>query len=188
MSIHHPLSRRFATWALLLAFALTTLTACNKQRANWYLKNAQKRLAAAQQNEAERFKAADFKAVNDKVQEVQGQVASGAFDVALTGAQEAAERAKTLLAEVKQNRANTLRDEAQKNVKIATDNQGQQLNEAAYTRINELYNDAEQALAKQKYEKTIQLCLQVAQEVEALLQPLKQDTENKLREAAKLDQ
>ena len=172
-------------WILLILLSTLLLAGCAKQRASWFLKNAQQRVQEARSNDAERFSAPKLKETEAKIKDANSNMASQNFEAALASSREAAELAKQLLAETIASRANVMKTESAKNVQVAADNQGSQLNAPAFQKIQDTDAAAGVALGKNKYQKTIALCLQVENDVKALLEPLRGEAEKNLADAKK---
>jgi len=177
--------RHTSLYPLLLAFALafSGLTGCAKQRAGLYLKQAKKRHQEARAHEAERFRPTELKDVESKIAEVQQQLDQGAFEQALNLGAGAAEAAKRLLEYSRSDRATALKKEADQDVQVATTNRGQEENPQLFQQIVDANTKAGERFAKSKYERTIELCLQVKNGVVTLLLPRRERAEGELRKA-----
>ena len=166
---------------LLLAVGLS-LTACSKRLAELSLKSARKDVQAARSDEAEKFNPELLKQSEDLIEQTQNQLNQGSFDTARDTARNAKETAERLADKTKADRAQALKKAASEDVKVADINLGNQINQTLYEEIVELDNQADEALTKTKYEKTIDLCLQVRDKVSTLLQQLKSEAEDALRQ------
>lgn len=168
---------------LLMVLVLGLTVGCQKQRANYSLEKAKKSLAEAIELQAEKYEADKLAATRSSVDAAQNNYNSGAFEVALENSTTARELAKVLLAETKAKRAHDLKEQSQKHVRVATENEGGTINPELFKSIVD--NDALAAtnLAKQKYDKVIALCTQVQTDTDILLSNLKMDSEEKLRRA-----
>lgn len=169
--------------ALLLAACLA-LTACSKQRANMALKGAQKRATEARdQYEAQTFAEAEYTGTMERINAAQQAMNQQNFEQALLDAQAASEQSKQLLAVAKERLARDLMEKANKHVQVATSNLGNQIDPTLFQQINDTYTKAQEALANQKYEKTVELCRQIKTDTDTLLQQLQTETLAQLREA-----
>ena len=169
---------------LLLALLGAGLSGCTKQLASWSLNKAKQRSNEAKNvHEAPVFAPEKLTAVEAKIKEAQDAYDGGNFQSARDNARVAAQDAKDLLAETKAKRAANLMEEADKNVRVATDNQGDTIDTVVYKRILQTQDQAHKARDKEKHDKTIELCLRIRQDTDVLLNGLKLELDGKLRDA-----
>lgn len=174
------LSRRMVHIALFLALLSLVAGGCSKPLAELSLKSARRKVQQARSDEAEKYNPDKLKDVEQQIESAQNQINQSQYDLARESAGAAKEQAEQLAENTKTQRAQALKAQATEDVNVARINQGQQLNETLFNEIVDLNNQAEEALNKTKYEKTIDLCLAIHDKVAALLQQIRNEAEEKL--------
>ncbi|NQU41837.1 hypothetical protein HQ520_01030, partial [bacterium] len=180
---------RFRVLPLALALLLVVLglSGCAKQRANYSLNKAKSRLQEAREvHNAPQYSPEQLETAQSAINQAQQAFDQQNFEAALDTAKRASELSKDLLDLTVQRRAQALKEQATKHVQVAIDNQGETIDSVLYNQITENDRKAAEALAKQKYEKTIELALQVKTDTDTLLQALKRDVEEQLNQAKSL--
>lgn len=140
---------------LLLAGFLIPLTGCNKMLANLSLSQANKRLAEAKENQADRFAADALADTESTIRDVQGFINTSQFKEARTLAREAASKAKNLLEQTKVQRANFLKSESNRWIGIMDLNQGKSENPTAYEEVLARNQSGLEAWEKEDWEDAI---------------------------------
>ena len=168
---------------LLLALLAAGLSGCTKQLAGWSLNKAKQRTNEAKNKHyAATFAPEKLTAVEAKIKEAQDAYDGKNFQSARDNGRVAAVDATALLAETMAKRAVALMQEADKNVRVATDNNGDSLDSVRYKRILQTQEQARKARDKAKDGKTIDLCVKIQEDTDILLNVLKLELDDKLRD------
>ena len=128
---------RPAALLLLLTVTLTLGAGCKKQRANLNQKKLADMVNTAQGHEADKYRKTEFDALKQQVQQAQSAYQGQQYDVAFETSRQALAQAETFLEEVKRERAADLQNRVAADIKIATDNGGESLDQKRFQTILE---------------------------------------------------
>lgn len=167
---------------MVLMILLVGLSGCTqKNQANRNLSKARERLA-----QAERFQAPpqDLDNLRKRIEEAQNLYNSQDFKSANAVASSAAEQAKTLVEDSKRKYANTRYQDARQEILVATKNNAHTGPEAdRFNQIQEMSDDANEALQNEKWDRAINLSDTIISDVTTLLEPKKTAAETELQRA-----
>jgi hypothetical protein len=172
----------------LVCFTLLATTGCNKMLAKQNLKGATKRRDEAVNNQAVEFTANLLEETNNQINEATDLINTGQYKEARTAAKEASERSKVLLNNTKIQYSNHLKNQANTWLKIVDKNQGKQENPTLYGQIQTGNQQGLEYIEKEKHDSAIKTLSKVYDDIQFLLQNLKNESIEGLAEANQMKQ
>ena len=183
MSMRRLIRIRVVLYMAALVCSLSLIAGCAKQRTKLLLKKANNRLQEAQKHEAEKYAANLLEQSRTNVNAANQQLNARQYGNALERAKTAVSLAEQTLAKSKTQRASVKINDAKAAIDVADLNQGSKEDAERYEKIQELYAKAKERLAKDKWDKVIELSEEVISEVDLLLKRLSNSAERKMRDA-----
>jgi hypothetical protein len=173
---------RTAFYMMALVCSLSLVAGCAKQRAQLLLKKANNRLQEAQKQEAEKYAPDSLQQSRENINRANQRLNQRQYSDALASAKEAARLAEDTLTKSKTQRANVKINDAKAAIDVADLNEGSKQDPERYEKIQGLYAKAKERLAKNKWDAVIDLSDQVMNEVDLLLNRLRNEAERKLQD------
>ncbi len=174
---------RVVLYMAALVCSLSLIAGCAKQRTKLLLKKANNRLQEAQKHEAEKYAANLLEQSRTNVNAANQQLNARQYGNALERAKTAVSLAEQTLVKSKTQRASVKINDAKAAIDVADLNAGSKEDPERYEKIQELYAKAKERLAKDKWDRVIELSEEVISEVDLLLRRLRNSAERKMQEA-----
>ena len=174
---------RVVLYMAVLVCSLSLIAGCAKQRTKLLLKKANNRLQEAQKHEAEKYAANLLEQSRTNVNAANQQLNARQYGNALERAKTAVSLAEQTLTQSKTQRANVKINDAKAAIDVADLNEGSKEDPERYEKIQELYAKAKERLAKDKWDRVIELSEEVISEVDLLLRRLSNRAERKMQDA-----
>ena len=178
-------SRRILGFVLIGCIVVST-SGCSKWLANFSLKQATKRVEEARSHDAERFARDLLDQTQDLINATTGQINGEDYANARTSGKDAATRAKELLETTKRERTNWLKSEANRWLAILRTNNSTAINPPLHQKVEDSNADGQEAADEQKWDRAIESFANAVDNSQFLLELLKSDAEQGLKEVAEL--
>lgn len=168
---------RLASLALAAGFLLA---GCKAQQANMKLKTAKQKLGEAEAVSAEKYAGPVLQQAREAIDTANRSMESGDAGAALDSAKRGLELAEQALQQSKVQYATDMAGMAKQAVDVAVLNQGSTIDPVRFEKINATFNQINEARAKDNWDQMITLATQVINEVDLLLQSLKNEAERQM--------
>jgi len=178
----HATMKMFGILLAILGLALV-LCSCKAQQANMKLKKANEMLGQAEQVNAQKYAPDLLQQARDRINQANSSLASGDAGSALDNAKQAVSVAEQALEKSKTQYATDISNEAKAAVDVARLNQGEREDAQRFQTILDLYGKIDGYRSENKWDDVISTSRKVIEEVDILLQRLKNEAERTLVEA-----
>ncbi len=174
---------KIAAVAIMAAFCFAPL-GCSKQRADLSLKKAKNNLITARSWDADKYdeSKADFNAADEATKAADSSMAGQQYPQALTSAQDAVKKSEAAINAAKVRFAEQNRTAAKNALDVANKNNGRDEDQKLFDQAQEQLTVADEKLAKQKYEASIEASTKAVSAVDQLLARLKNESEKMLED------
>jgi hypothetical protein len=174
---------KIAAVAIMAAFCFAPL-GCSKQRADLSLKKANNNINTARSWDADKYdeSKADFNAAAEAAKAAQSSMDGQQYPQALTSAQDAVKKSEAAINAAKVRFAEQNRTAAKTALDVANKNNGRDEDQKLFDEAQEQLTVAEEKLAKQKYEDSIEASAKAVSAVDQLLARLKNESEKMLED------
>ena len=173
---------RWVTFSLLILLVVASV-GCSKQLAGLNLDKARKLLMEAEQYEAQRLEPQEYENTRKLVEDAERLMNEQQYKRAKERASQAVDNAKKIVESSKAKLAGEKLKQAENALDVANKNHGVQEDKERYSKINELYNKAQEKHGKNDWEDVIQISEEIQNEVDALLSGLFQEAKSKYQNA-----